>query len=201
MINNRTVLTLTEAKEQQKFNFRETVSRPQLSATPCLRSPVSSLHLLLGGEDQGRSHDIWIQNEEGQGFFFGKIFLKRRPRFFLGRTKVAHALKLQVEFSGLPCSALASCTFNTLHNYFTQSKVDLIQNQASNVFYPQHLPPLRLLCHHWDGRACALECSGWSNSPLSSISNFHLSKRCTVCVYTVHTSGANTEIGFRLAPN
>ena len=58
MINNRTVLTLTEAKEQQKFNFRETVSRPQLSATPCLRSPVSSLHLLLGGEDQGRSHDI-----------------------------------------------------------------------------------------------------------------------------------------------
>ena len=59
MINNHTVLTLTEAnKEQQKFNFRETVSRPQLSATPCLRSPVSSLHLLLGGEDQGRSHDI-----------------------------------------------------------------------------------------------------------------------------------------------
>ena len=72
MINNHTVLTLTEAnKEQQKFNFRETVSRPQLSATPCLRSPVSSLHLLLGGEDQGRSHDIyeWIQNEVGQGFF------------------------------------------------------------------------------------------------------------------------------------
>ena len=139
--------------------------------------------------------------ERAKVFFRPEFFLKRRPRFFLGRTKVAHALKLQVEFSGLPCSALASCTFNTLHNYFTQSKVDLIQNQASNVFYPQHLPPLRLLCHHWDGRACALECSGWSNSPLSSISNFHLSKRCTVCVYTVHTSGANTEIGFRLAPN
>ena len=69
--------------------------------------------------------------ERAKVFFRPEFFLKRRPRFFLGRTKVAHALKLQVEFSGLPCFALASCTFNTLHNYFIQSKVDLIQNQAS----------------------------------------------------------------------
>ena len=83
----------------------------------------------------------------------------RGPRYLL---LPAAAFIFFCNFQGLPCSARASCTFNTSHNFSIQSKVLLPLVLADPTNISQHLPSLRLLCHHWDRWTGSLECPGAS---------------------------------------
>ena len=83
----------------------------------------------------------------------------RGPRYLL---LPAAAFIFFFNFQGLPCSARASCTFNTSHNFSIQSKVLLPLVLADPTNISQHLPSLCLLCHHWDRWTGSLECPGAS---------------------------------------